>query len=96
MDNKRDLSISMERANVIVLFLSIPVAIVQYAIFLLTQKEDLSLSFNPTVLLIAILLGIVVHEVIHGLSWVVFGHKSLAVVKFSFQLKTVTPYTHLQ
>ena len=33
MENKRDLSISMARANVIVMFVSIPVAILQFAIF---------------------------------------------------------------
>jgi hypothetical protein len=95
MENKRDLSISMARANVVVLSLSIPISIAQYAIFLLSAVS-IEISLNPIVLLIAIILGIVVHEVIHGLSWVIFGRKPLSMVKFGFQWKTVTPYAHLK
>ena len=34
-ENKRDLSVSMAEANIIVLFVSIPVAILQFGIFVL-------------------------------------------------------------
>ncbi len=95
MENKRDLSISMARANVIVLFISIPLFFVQLGIFLLSH-ESIEPSFNPIVLLIAILLGIIMHEVIHGLSWVILGRKPLSMVKFGFQWKTLTPYAHLK
>ena len=96
-ENKRDLSISMARANVIVLFLSMPLFVVQFAIFVLSQEvEDIELTFNPALLMIAIILGIATHEIIHGLSWMVFGHKPLSVIKFGFQWKTLTPYAHLK
>ena len=97
MENKRDLSISMARANVIVLLLSMPLFIVQFSIFVLSQEvEDIELTFNPALLMIAIILGIATHEIIHGLSWMVFGHKPLSVIKFGFQWKTLTPYAHLK
>lgn len=97
MENKRDLSISMARANVIVLLLSMPLFVVQFAIFVLSQEvEDIELTFNPALLMIAIILGIATHEIIHGLSWMVFGHKPLSVIKFGFQWKTLTPYAHLK
>jgi hypothetical protein len=38
--------------------------------------------------------GIVVHELIHGLSWMAAGRLSFAQMKFGFQLKTLTPYAH--
>lgn len=97
MTNKRDLSISMARANVIVIFLSIPVVILQFAIFLLLHgAEGLELTRNSAVLLIAVLLGIVIHELIHGISWVIFGHKPFSSIRFGFQWKTFTPYAHLK
>lgn len=97
MENKRDLSISMGHANMIVLFVSIPVSIAQFFIFLLSQEvENIGLTFNPALLMIAIILGIAAHEVIHGLSWMVFGHTPLSAIKFGFQWKTFTPYAHLK
>ena len=45
-ENKRDLSISMARVNVIVTFTCIPVFLVQFAVFTLTQNvSDIGLNF---------------------------------------------------
>ncbi|MFA5834265.1 MAG: DUF3267 domain-containing protein [Bacteroidota bacterium] len=38
--------------------------------------------------------GIVFHELIHGLSWMIGGQLSIKQVKFGFQVKTLTPYAH--
>jgi hypothetical protein len=96
-EHKRDLSISMARANIIMLFISIPLFIAQFAVFLLSKDVDnIELTFNPTLLLIAIVMGIATHEFIHGFSWMIFGHKSLSVIKFGFQWKTLTPYAYLK
>lgn len=96
-DNKRDLSISMARANAIMLFFSIPVFTLQFAIFFLSQDADyIGLTFNPLLLTIVIVTSIATHELIHGFSWVIFGHMSLSVIKFGFQWKTLTPYAYLQ
>jgi hypothetical protein len=97
MQNKRDLSISMDRANLIVLFTSIPVAIAQFVIFRLVhgeQKTEITWGFTGLILLV--LLGVVVHEFIHGISWMIFGHKPFSAIKFGFQWKTFTPYAHLK
>lgn len=97
MQNKRDLSISMARANVLVLFMSIPVAIVQFGLFIMIHgAEKLQPAWNPIVLVFAVLLGVVVHEWIHGITWVIFGHKPFSAIKFGFQWKTITPYAHLK
>jgi len=96
-ENKRDLSISMARANIIMLFVGIPLFIVQFLIFVLSQHvEDIGLTFNSPLLLIAIIMGIPAHEVIHALSWTILGHRSLSAIKFGFQWKTLTPYAYLK
>lgn len=95
-ETKRDLSVSMERANVIVIFSSIPVIILQFAMFLMLHGTDrLRPVGSPVLLIIAVLLGIVIHEWIHGFSWMIFGGKSFSAIRFGFQWKTVTPYAHL-
>lgn len=97
MKNKRDLSISMARANIIVMFVSIPVAILQFAIFgILHGMEKIETTWGFVLLLAVILPGVVVHELIHGLAWVVFGRTSFSAIKFGFQWKTLTPYAHLK
>lgn len=40
------------------------------------------------------LVGIVIHELIHGVSWMAAGRLSLRQIKFGFYWKTVTPYAH--
>ena len=93
---KRDLSISMERANIIVAFISIPVVILQFAVFLLLyDPAALEPTWSAVLLVVAVLLGIVIHELIHGFSWMIFGGKSFSAIKFGFQWKTLTPYAHL-
>jgi Putative zincin peptidase len=97
MQNKRDLSISMAWANVIAIFITVPVAILQLASFtVLHGIGGLDPTWNSVVLMSAVLLGIVIHELIHGISWVIFGGKPFSAVKFGFQWKTFTPYAHLK
>jgi len=95
MENKRDLSISMARANIIVVFTSIPVAFLQFLIFVMLHGIDNLGTTQGFALLIAVLLGVVVHELIHAVSWMIFGNKPFSAIKFGFQWKTITPYAHL-
>ena len=95
-ESKRDLSISMERASLIVMWVSIPVAVAQFALFRwLHGAKRMEPTWNYLILLGAILLGVLLHEWIHAITWVIFGHKPFAKIKFGFQWKTLTPYAHL-
>ncbi len=96
METKRDLSISVERANMIVLFISIPVAAAQFALFrAIHGGERMIITWNSLVLILVVLLGVIVHEWIHAITWVIFGQKSFSMIRFGFQWKTLTPYAHL-
>jgi len=97
MENKRDLSISMARANIVVMFVSIPVAILQFTIFVMVhglRKMETTLGIG--LFLGVLFLGVLAHELIHGLAWVIFGRKPFSTIKFGFQWKTLTPYAHLK
>jgi hypothetical protein len=97
MENRRDLSISMGRANLIVLFITIPVFILQIALFILLHgTQNLQPTWHIALLIAFVILGVVIHEWIHGISWVIFGKKPFSSVKFGFQWKTFTPYAHLK
>ena len=78
--NKRDLSISMLRANIMALAFGIPAAIVQLNIFVYLHGAQ-TVNINLTVLLSMLLFFVVligsvfVHELIHGLTWKAFEKK---------------------
>lgn len=38
--------------------------------------------------------GVVLHELIHGVSWVLFGRKPFRSIRYGMQWKTLTPYAH--
>ena len=60
----------MARANVIVMFISIPVIIVQFAAFIMVHSmEILEPTWNSVILIVVVLLGVVMHELIHGITW---------------------------
>lgn len=97
MTNKRDLAIPMARANIIVAFIVIPVVILQFIIFTMVHGlEKMATTWNFIILIIAVLLGVVLHELIHGIAWVIFGRKPFSAIKFGFQWKSLTPYAHLK
>ena len=45
---------------------------------------------------IAIVVGIILHEMIHGLSWQFFGNKRSNTIKYGIDSKTLSPYAHCQ
>lgn len=94
--NKRDLSVSMERANIVVLFIGIPVVILQFILFdQFHPSPDESREWNFLLLFLVIVLGVVIHEIIHGIAWAIAGRKPWTSIKFGFQTKTLTPYCHI-
>ncbi|HUE98106.1 MAG TPA: hypothetical protein VMN99_02560 [Anaerolineales bacterium] len=67
MESKRDLSISMARTNLIVLFISIPVVTAQIGLFVMLHgMENLEPTWSSVILLLLVFLGVVLHELIHG------------------------------
>jgi hypothetical protein len=100
MSAKHDFSISMLHANVAAILIMIPTAILQFSLFHAlhgAKNMDFTIRLQDLVLfLVFLVVSIVVHEFIHGLTWVVFGSKTFAAVKFDMQWKTLTPYAHLK
>ncbi|GAB4578025.1 MAG: hypothetical protein Fur0022_07570 [Anaerolineales bacterium] len=97
---KQDLSISMGKAGLYSLILSLPIAFLQgWAFAARWGWEAFRVGFdalygNLFQFLAIFIVGVVVHEVIHGLAWAYFGKKPLSAIKFGFQWATFTPYAH--
>lgn len=94
---REDRSISLLQANFQMVFVAVPAVLVfaiPYALF-----WDAAALFDVSrtalgALVAAILLGIVVHEAIHGITWKLATGKPFGVIRFGFDWKTITPYAH--
>jgi hypothetical protein len=95
---KKDYSITMEQAN----FYAIPILLVSAVLLLVpfwviwgggAIKEGFSDFFSWS-LLPVLVIGIILHEAIHGITWMLAGRKPARAIKYGFQVKTFTPYAH--
>ncbi len=104
---KRDCSVSMEKANWYSLITAGPIVILLGLVYIgiwgyeKPLTEIATLLNQPARLLVANLiligllgLGMVLHELIHGVSWMLAGKKCWSAIQFGFQLRTLTPYVH--
>jgi hypothetical protein len=65
-----------------------------FLIYGLTELEKVRDFFNFKIFIPSIVIGIIIHEFIHGYTWAKMADIGLKNIKFGFQLKTLTPYAH--
>lgn len=59
--------------------------------------SDLSLFYNHYLLFpLLIVAGIIAHELIHGLTWMVAGNTSRNAIKFGVNWRALAPYAHCE
>ena len=97
---KKDLSVSMVAANIYSLVFAVPLAIIFVALYLgiwgnpglVQAREEMVRHFVLFILLF--LLGIFLHELIHGAAWAILGKKSLKAIHYGMNWKVLSPYAH--
>jgi Putative zincin peptidase len=95
-------TLSMMQANIYAAVLMVPIFLLPSLLFafiwggrrLINGIEIL--YQNPLFLITGFVLLIVLHELIHGLSWQWLSGSKWEDVKYGFQWKTLTPYAHLK
>jgi len=95
----QDLSISLARANVYTLAVSLPLVGLMLLAYLELSPAGFVPANTPTLpasllFLVLLMVGILAHEAIHGLAWSFFGRLPLRRIRFGFQASTLTPYAH--
>jgi len=85
---KKDVSVSMVEGNLSALVAGLPLTALFFIFYLfiwgwdrLFVGLDLFIS-NPILFLIVVFAGIIIHELIHGLTWKFFGNKSSSAIKY--------------
>lgn len=98
MTNKNELTFEMSKIQLTGPLLGLALVAMQLLpYFVLHGLEELKkiLSFfGLAVFIPSIIVGIIIHEFIHGFTWSRMAKISLKKIKFGFQLKTLTPYAH--
>lgn len=95
---EKDLSVSMAKVNALMLPFALLTLLMPLAFWLVhgttAIKEGFDVFFTLKVFLPAFILGIIAHELIHGITWALFSPAKWRDISFGFQVKTLTPYAH--
>lgn len=103
---KEKLTIDIVKANVFSILLLIPILILFGLPYYLLWHGSLDTSnimdsllhrntrFGGFYILAILLLGIIAHELIHGITWAFFARKGFRSIKMGVLWKFLTPYCH--
>ena len=95
-ENKR--TFKMGKANLMALLFGIPLigilALPYCIVYGFESINQVRLFFNFNTFIPAIVIGIFIHEAIHGFTWSIAAKIPISDIKFGFQIKTITPYAH--
>lgn len=107
--NKELIIIDIVKANINAVLFLIPVLIIYVSAFYLLWDEKFTIEyfhnllnnsgitaigFNSIIFIITMLIGVVAHELLHGITWSLFTKKAWKSIHFGFKWQMLTPYCH--
>ena len=99
-ENRRKVSIDIVKANIFAVAIMVIAAIVLLVPFFLIwggRKPTMEILGNGSqwiVAFVAMIIGIVVHELIHGATWAYYAPSGWKSISFGIMWKMLTPYCH--
>ena len=96
----RKVAIDIVKANIFAVIIMVMSAIVFLVPFFWIWKDKKTISElfggfgNLSIILILVVAGIVVHELIHGLTWACYAKNGWKSISFGVMWKFLTPYCH--
>lgn len=97
MNSENTYTVSVLRANLAALLFSIPIITFSTLAFLLLWPlETLSIAIDFVLLwtIPIIILGVLAHEFLHGVTWSAFAKKGWKSIQFGIKWSSLTPYCH--
>jgi hypothetical protein len=94
---KKEYTITIRQVNIIALIFIIPIALLYALPFYLLWQINIFHSIKYitlTIFLISLPTGIVLHEILHGLTWAFFTKNGLRSIKYGIKWEYLTPYCH--
>ncbi|WP_299758362.1 DUF3267 domain-containing protein [uncultured Pontibacter sp.] len=107
---KTERTLTAAEANVKALVFMLPILVLYIVPYVLLWPEQFSYSavggfvrehgvytlFYPFLMLLVFVLGAVVHELLHGLTWSVFCKRGVKSISYGVHWRYLTPYCHCQ
>lgn len=95
----REVVMSFSRINLLAIPVAIAVIVIALVPYALVWGRDrlwdgIAGFFALGSFLPAALIGIVLHEILHGVTWALAGSRPLSSIRFGFNVATLTPYAH--
>ena len=104
IENGRKVTINIAKANVFAIVLMLVSGIVLLVPYIMIWRDHWAagnadkffdtLPFHSVLFLILMVVGIVVHELIHGITWACFAPSGWRSISFGVIWKMLTPYCH--
>lgn len=96
---KEKITINLASAQAIALLVLVAALVLFGLPFFLLWKNEFSFEGstfykNPWMIFMSLIFGIIVHELIHGLTWMLFIKNGFRSIKFGILWKMLTPYCH--
>ena len=107
---KEKLTTSVFWANMYSIIIIIPILLIYGIPYFLINSEQFSQQYikqamqnnngvqfvgsNLFFTILIILIGVVLHELLHGITWAMFNDKGFKSIKFGIIWKMLTPYCH--
>lgn len=88
--------ISIVKANIMAFVTAGPFAVLSLVIYMLVWREaTLNMTLkNGIIFIVAMFASIVVHEMIHGITWSLFCKGKWKSIHFGIMMDSLTPYCH--
>lgn len=96
-DEVKTFTLSIEKASIRALILIFPIVLFYALPFYLVWKKNVLTSLRfPSILFLFlfIVLGIVIHELLHGVVWALFSKRGFRSIHFGIKWEYFTPYCH--
>lgn len=92
--SKKDLTVGVLKANIMALIIMLPFMAVMALIYdAFNNTTEMVISLKHSILLLLILLCLVVlHELIHGITWGIFAENHFHSINFGIIWSALTPY----
>lgn len=93
-------SISVAEANLKSLMLVIPMAVLGITLYWMTwgwEKITTDITVIPEnffISLLVFIIGVIIHELLHGVTWMVAGGIDKDAIKYGIKLYALAPYAH--
>lgn len=95
---RKEYTMGFVEANLYALLLAIPIVIIALVPYILIWGFDYwyntKTEFFSSNFIIILIVGIVIHELLHGLIWGYFAEKGYKSIKYGISWKVLTPYCH--